>query len=58
MRSPNAGLGRFTATGMPSKSMLERFGTAGVLALIHDAIGRTIGPIHKAIPILNGLPRP
>ncbi len=53
MRSPNAGLGRFTATGMPSKSMLERFGTAGVLALIHDAIGHTIGPIHKAIPILE-----
>lgn len=41
---------------LPSSEELDRFGTNGLLALIHDAVGHLITPIHsvsKAVPILK-----
>jgi hypothetical protein len=41
---------------LPSAEQLEEFGTNGLLALIHDAIGHLVTPINrlpKALPLLN-----
>ncbi len=44
------------ADKLPSYEQLDQFGTMGMLALIHDAIGHVVTPIHKlpeVIPILE-----
>lgn len=44
------------ARNLPSLKELDRFGTKGMLALIHDAVGHLVTPIHslpKAIPVLE-----
>jgi hypothetical protein len=41
---------------LPSAEQLEQFGTNGLLALIHDAIGHLVTPINrlpKALPVLD-----
>ncbi|HEY9158572.1 PAS domain-containing protein [Candidatus Binatus sp.] len=41
---------------LPSSEELDRFGTNGLLALIHDAIGHLVTPVHslpKMMPIIQ-----
>ena len=47
---------RALTDNLPSPEELDRLGTNGMLALIHDAVGHLVAPIHdfpKALPILE-----
>src|ERR1700733_4829830 len=49
-------LAREQAETLPSPEALERFGTYNMLALIYDAIGNLVTPVHrlpKVIPALE-----